>query len=124
VSNIHIIRLAVAAAILSSGAALAQSSTSAAERPGMNNTAPTASGADAAASSELSEGEIRKVDKDNKKLTIKHGPLKHLDMPGMTMVFGVDDPAVLDAIEVGARVRFQAEKVDGKFIASRIEAVR
>ena len=90
----------------------------------MNNTAPTASGADAAASSELSEGEIRKVDKDNKKLTIKHGPLKNLDMPGMTMVFGVDDPAVLDTLEAGARVRFQAEKVDGKFIASRIEAVR
>lgn len=123
-SNIHIIPLAVAAAISFSGAAIAQSSTSMTDTPGMSQTAPTAPGVGTPAASELSEGEIRKVDKDNKKLTIKHGPLKNLDMPSMTMVFGVDDDAVLDTIEAGARVRFQAEKVGGKFIATRIEAVR
>ncbi|MDM0119416.1 copper-binding protein [Variovorax arabinosiphilus] len=123
-SNIHRIRLAVAAAFLLSGAAIAQSSTSMADTPGINKTAPMAPGADAAAASEFSEGEIRKVDKDNKKLTIKHGPLKNLDMPGMTMVFGVDDDAVLEKLEAGARVRFQAEKVDGKIIATRIEVLR
>lgn len=43
-----------------------------------------------------SEGEVRKVDKDAKKITIKHGPLQNLDMPAMTMVFQVKDPAMLD----------------------------
>ena len=74
--------------------------------------------------SELAEGEVRKVDKDNKKVTIKHGPLKSLDMPGMTMVFGVKDDALLDKVETGAKVRFQAEKIDGKIVVTQIEAAR
>nr|WP_307688427.1 copper-binding protein [Variovorax ginsengisoli] len=73
---------------------------------------------------DLSEGEIRKVDKENRKLTIKHGPLKNLDMPGMTMIFTVQDEAVLDTLQPGDRVRFQAEKADGKFTVTRIEAAR
>ena len=74
------------------------------------------------AAADLAEGEVRKVDKDNRKLTIKHGPLKSLDMPGMTMVFGVRDEAVLDQVKTGDKVRFQAEKIDGKFVVTRIEA--
>ena len=46
----------------------------------------------------LSDGEVRKVDKDAKKITIKHGPLAKLDMPPMTMVFQVKDPAMLDQV--------------------------
>ena len=103
--------MAAVAAFAFAGAAEAQSS---------NADAPAVA---QPAASDLTDGEIRKVDKDNKKLTIKHGPLKNLDMPGMTMVFGVDDPAVLDTLESGARVRFQAKKVDGKFMATRIEAL-
>ncbi|MNY60996.1 periplasmic copper-binding protein [compost metagenome] len=64
------------------------------------------------------------MDKDNKKLTIKHGPLKNLDMPGMTMVFGVKDDAMLDKVETGAKVRFQAEKIDGKIVVTKIESAR
>ncbi|PLC01560.1 hypothetical protein CY658_31820 [Variovorax sp. RO1] len=94
-----------------------------ADMPGMSEKAPAAGGSDAAAS-ELAEGEIRKVDKDNKKLTIKHGPLKNLDMPGMTMVFGVKDDAMLDKLETGAKVRFQAEKIDGKIVVTKIELAR
>lgn len=120
-SNTYFIPLAVAAALSFSGAAVAQSSKSMADMPGMNKTAPVAPGADAAATSDLSEGEIRKVDKDNKKLTIKHGPLKNLDMPGMTMVFGVREDAMLDKVEAGAKVRFQAEKIDGKIVITKIE---
>lgn len=45
-------------------------------------------------------------------------------MPGMTMVFGVKDDAMLDKVETGAKVRFQAEKIDGKFIVTKIEAAR
>jgi Cu(I)/Ag(I) efflux system periplasmic protein CusF len=75
----------------------------------------------AAAAAELADGEIRKVDKDNKKITIKHGPLTDLDMPGMTMVFGVKEDALLDKVKTGEKVRFQAEKIDGKFVVTAIE---
>ena len=49
-----------------------------------------------AATAELSEGEVRKIDLDTKRLTLKHGPLKNLDMAGMTMVFQIKDPAQLE----------------------------
>jgi Cu/Ag efflux protein CusF len=77
-----------------------------------------------AAASELAEGEVRKVDKESKKLTLKHGPLKNLDMPGMTMVFQVKEDALLDKVQTGDKVRFQAEKIDGKFTVTRLEAAR
>lgn len=77
--------------------------------------------ADRAAS--LSDGEIRKVDKQAKKITIKHGPLANLDMPAMTMVFQVKDPALLDQVKAGDKVQFQAEKVGGAFTVTKIQAV-
>ena len=77
-----------------------------------------------ASAAELAGGEIRKVDKDNKKLTIKHGPLKSLDMPGMTMVFGVSDETVLDKFQPGDKVRFDAGKADGKIVVTHIEPAR
>lgn len=76
------------------------------------------------ASSAMADGEIRKVDKDAKKLTIKHGPLQSLDMPAMTMVFQVKDPAMLEQVKVGDKVRFEAEKVGGAFTVTRIEPVQ
>ena len=123
-SNIRIVLLAFAAALSFAGAASAQSSKPMSEMPGMSDKAPAAGGAKTAAASELSEGEIRKVDRENKKLTIKHGPLKNLDMPGMTMVFQVKEDAMIDKVEVGAKVRFKAEKLDGKFVVTDIEAAR
>ena len=94
--------------------------------PAPAETAAPAGAAQAPATSgaEMTEGEVRKVDKDNKKITIKHGPLKSLDMPGMTMVFGVKDDAVLDKVQTGEKVQFQAEKIDGKFVVTAIEAAR
>ena len=87
--------------------------------------APTgAAQAQPASGAEMTEGEVRKVDKDNKKITIKHSPLKSLDMPGMTMVFGVKDDTVLDKVQPGEKVQFQAEKIDGKFVVTAIEALR
>ncbi len=65
-------------------------------------------------------GEVRKVDKDAKKITIKHGPLQDLDMPAMTMVYRVKDPAMLDQVKAGDKVKFQAEKVDGTLIVTQI----
>lgn len=67
------------------------------------------------ASTLLSDGEVRKVDKDAGKLTIRHGPLTNLDMPAMTMVFRVKDPAILDRVKEGDIVKFTAEKINGAF---------
>ena len=72
----------------------------------------------------LTDGEIRKIDKENGKLTIRHGPIKNLDMPGMTMVFQVQDPAVLEKVQVGDKVRFTADKIDGKFTVTSLDAAR
>ena len=72
----------------------------------------------------LTEGEVRKVDKDAKKITLKHGPIQHLDMPAMTMVFQVKDPAILDTVKAGDKVKFQAEKLGGAFTVTGMEAVK
>ena len=75
-------------------------------------------------SAAMADGEIRKVDKDAKKITIKHGPLHNLDMPAMTMVFQVKDPAMLNQVKAGDKVKFQAEKVGGAFTVTKIEPAR
>ena len=72
----------------------------------------------------LSEGEVRKVDKDAGKVTIKHGPLQNLGMPAMTMVFQVKDPAMLDQVKAGDKINFIAEKVGGQFTVTRVEAAK
>jgi Cu(I)/Ag(I) efflux system protein CusF len=72
----------------------------------------------------LSDGEVRKVDKDAKKITIKHGPLQNLDMPPMTMVFQVKDPAMLEQVKPGDKVKFQAEKVGGAFTVTKLEPAK
>lgn len=72
----------------------------------------------------MADGEVRKVDKDAKKITIKHGPLQSLDMPAMTMVFQVKDPAMLDQVKAGDKVKFQAEKVGSAFTVTKIEPVK
>jgi Cu/Ag efflux protein CusF len=69
----------------------------------------------------LTDGEVRKVDKDAKKLTIKHGPIQNLDMPAMTMVFQVKDPAMLDRVKAGDKVKFSAEKIGGAYTVTWIE---
>ena len=73
---------------------------------------------------DMADGEIRKVDMDNKKITIKHGEIKNLDMPGMTMVFQVKDPAMLTAIKTGDKVRFKAEKSGGAMVVTEIQPVK
>lgn len=75
-----------------------------------------------AQASEMSSGEIRKVDKAANKITIKHGEIKNLDMPPMTMVFQVRDPALLNKAKAGDQVRFSAELKDGTYIVTAVEA--
>lgn len=80
---------------------------------------PAPAGANAAGV--LSSGEVRKVDRDANKITIRHGPLENLGMPPMTMVFQVNDPALLKQVKAGDKVRFLAEKSGGAFVVTRIE---
>lgn len=75
----------------------------------------------AQSSAALAEGEIRRVDKAAKKLTIKHGPIASIDMPAMTMVFQVRDPALLDQVKAGDKVKFQAEKDGGQYVVTKIQ---
>ena len=77
-----------------------------------------------AKSAEPSEGEVRKVDPGAKTITLKHGPLKNLDMPAMTMAFRVADPAMLAKVKVGEKVRFVAENPGGKLTIMQIELAK
>ncbi len=72
----------------------------------------------------FADGEIKKVDKDAAKLTIKHGELKNLDMMPMTMVFRVKDKAMLDQVAAGDKVRFTAEKINGAITVVALESVK
>ena len=78
----------------------------------------------APASAELTDGEVRKVDVEGRKLTLRHAEITNLGMPGMTMVFQVVDPALLASLKVGDKVRFRAEKLNGALTVTRIEAVK
>lgn len=77
-----------------------------------------------AQTSTMTEAEVRKVDKDNNKITLKHGEIKNLDMPAMTMVFQVKDPAMLDKVKAGDKVRFAASNDAGKFTVTEIQPAR
>lgn len=75
-----------------------------------------------AASTEWVDGEVRKIDREAGKLTLKHADIKSLDMPAMTMVFQVRDKAMLDKLQVGARVQFQLVHEAGKFVVTALKA--
>ncbi|MEO8847142.1 MAG: copper-binding protein [Casimicrobiaceae bacterium] len=68
-----------------------------------------------------SEGEVRKIDKEAGKITIKHGPLVNLDMPAMTMVFHVKDPAMLDRVKLGDKIKFVADRTNGAMTVTEME---
>jgi len=77
-----------------------------------------------AATEEFADGEVRKVDKDAGKITLKHGVIKSLDMPGMTMIFQVRDKALLDKVKAGDKVKFQAVSDNGKLVVTDIQAAK
>ena len=74
-----------------------------------------------AASQSMTSGVVKKVDVEQSKLTLKHEALVNLDMPAMTMVFRVADPALLSSVQAGDNVRFVADKVNGAFTVVRLE---
>lgn len=71
-------------------------------------------------------GEVRKIDEAANKITLKHGPIKSLDMEedGMTMVFRVKDPAMLKQVKVGDKVKFDADRVNGQITVTKIEKAK
>jgi Cu(I)/Ag(I) efflux system protein CusF len=75
-------------------------------------------------SADMTEGEIRKVSKDTGKLTIKHGEIKNLDMPPMTMVFTAKDPAMLENLAVGDKVRFLVIEEGGKMVVAKLQSFK
>lgn len=77
-----------------------------------------------AAGGAVAEGEVRKVDKDARKITIRHGPIQNLDMPPMTMVFQVREAAMLELVKAGDKVKFSADKIGGQYTVIHIETAK
>ena len=72
----------------------------------------------------LADGVVKKIDKAAAKVTIAHGPLKSLGMPPMTMVFRVKDSAWLDQMQVGEKIRFLPESINGALTVVRYETIK
>ena len=72
----------------------------------------------------LAEGEVRRVDKAGGKISLKHGEIKNLDMPPMSMVFQVSDKALLDKVKPGDKVKFAVVREDGKMIVTDIQSTQ
>jgi Cu(I)/Ag(I) efflux system periplasmic protein CusF len=73
------------------------------------------------AAAALTAGEVRRVNKETQRVTVRHGPIANLDMPAHTMVFQVKDPAMLEQVKPGDKIRFEVEKVSGGYAITRIE---
>ncbi|MDI1245909.1 MAG: copper-binding protein [Rhodoferax sp.] len=101
----------IALSSLFCGAALAQAS-------------PQPHAVDASAKPELADGEVRKIDKETGKITLRHGEIKHLYMPPMTMVFVARDKAMLDRVKAGDKVRFMAVHENGQMIVTDIQPIK
>ncbi|MEO8316399.1 MAG: copper-binding protein [Pseudomonadota bacterium] len=77
-----------------------------------------------AAAADMTEAEVRKVDTAQGKVTLKHGEIKNLDMPPMTMVFAVKDKAMLDSLKPGDKIRFKAADLNGKLTVVEMAPAR
>ncbi|MBZ2209743.1 copper-binding protein [Massilia soli] len=100
--------------LIAAALALPLTATALAESPAASAAAPVA----------LVAGEVKKVDKDTGKMTIKHGPLANLDMPAMTMVFRVKDPAMLDKVKAGDKIKFAAERANGAITVTQLDVAK
>jgi Cu(I)/Ag(I) efflux system protein CusF len=87
-----------------------------------DRTTPRAAPAKSEAS--LADGEVRSVDKAAKSITIRHGAIKTLDMPPMTMVYLVKDPVMLDRINIGDKVKFNAERTGSDYTVTELQSVK
>ncbi len=78
----------------------------------------------AQAASPLTDAEVKKVDKAAAKVTLKHGEIKSLDIPAMTMSYRVKDAALLDKVQPGDHVRFSVERVDSQYTVTVLDVVK
>jgi len=69
----------------------------------------------------MADGVVKKIDPENRKITIKHGEIKNLEMPGMTMVFRLQAEVSLDKLQAGDKVRFHVEKMEGAFVITDLQ---
>jgi Cu(I)/Ag(I) efflux system protein CusF len=112
--TMKLLSLVSVAALSMSGTAFAQTSTG-------DHAAHHQAAASAAAAAPTSDGEVLEVDKEQGKVTLKHGPIANLEMPGMTMVFKVVDPKMLDNLKPGDKVKFAASTQDGAITVTAIK---
>ena len=84
----------------------------------------TPKAAGTAPASDYAEGEVRRIDKEAGKITLRHGPIANLDMTAMSMVFRVSDPAMLDRVKAGDKVRFKADKIQGALTITEIQPAK
>ena len=112
-------QLAASLLVLGTGSALAQAPAAAAADS--HSSHHPAAAASTAPQAELSEGEITRWDPRTLRLTLKHGEIKNLEMPPMTMVFRVADASVVGDLKPGDKVRFRAEQISGAYHVQRIE---
>jgi len=64
-------------------------------------------------------GEIRRIDANAGKITIKHGAISELDLPAITLVYQID-PALLAGLQPGDRVKFTARRVNEQYVIVEI----
>ncbi len=77
-----------------------------------------------AADADMTNAEVRKIDKDAKKITLKHEAIKRLDMPGMTMVFQVRDAALLDKAQAGDKVKVKIIQEGNAYVVTEIQTAK
>lgn len=104
--------------VVAAAATSASAGQSPASAPGVKTDAPDV------AATPMTEGEIRKIDPAAGTLTIKHGEIVNLKMPGMTMVFAARNPAALQGFKVGDKVRFRVVREGSKFVVTEIAGVQ
>lgn len=78
----------------------------------------------ASAEGSFVDGVVKKVDKAGGKVTLSHGPLTHLNMPAMTMIFRVKERSWLDRMQTGDKIRFVAEPIDGSLTIVKFETTK
>lgn len=109
-----LVLVSIASATAFSGSAFAQTTMDASKMGGMK----------LMARNDMTQGEVRKIDKDAKKITIKHGEIKNLEMPPMTMVFQVRDTALLEQVQAGDKVQFKVMKDGGALVVTDLQTVK
>ncbi len=74
------------------------------------------------AATNMSQGEVRKIDAAAQKITLRHGPIANIGMPPMTMVFGVRDAALLEGVKAGDKVNFVVEQQGTQFVVTELKS--